>query len=145
MNALRRVVALTGLTVTVVIGGGVAASAAFSDVVAVKQTIETGTLAAPTWVNATVTVCHPVHYFTVTVDWPASATTRGVTGYRVVAHLNDGRDLLLGQTDAGTLSLSTRVNDRSALSFAPQVTVTTLSSYGWTGESAPSAVLSCPR
>ena len=77
--------------------------------------------------------------------WPPSATPAGVTGYRVTAHVNNGTNSVLGTTDAATQTL-TVTSDTSDLTYQPRVTVTTLTSYGWTAESAESAksaVLTC--
>ncbi|WP_040337126.1 hypothetical protein [Candidatus Blastococcus massiliensis] len=142
MNAIRRTAVLIGLTVAVIIGSSVTASATFADWAARNATVVTSGVAAPANVNVTVTYCHPVHTVDVTVSWPASTTTRGVTGYRVNAYLNDGSTVVVAQTDAATRSVSATVA-RSYLTLQPRVSVTTLTSYGWTTESARSAVISC--
>ncbi|SNR72878.1 hypothetical protein [Blastococcus mobilis] len=142
MTTTRRILALIGLTLTVIVGPAVPASATFTDSAAVAVGISTGTVAAPGWVSAEVTYCHPVHYVDATVSWPASETTAGVIGYRVTAHFNDGTSAVIAETDSAGRSYSARM-DRDSLQFQPRVTVTTLTSHGWTKESVPSAVMSC--
>jgi hypothetical protein len=76
----------------------------------------------------------------VTVSWSASQS-RGVNGYRVSAHLgayNQTTPLL--STTATSVS---RVEDADALAMLPSVVVTTTTTYGWTADSARTAVLSC--
>ena len=141
MNRIRRTAVLLGLTVLVIVGSSIPASATFSDSVSAPASMRTISVAAPTSVTNTVTRCHP-HYVDVTVSWPASTTQRGVSGYRVTAYLNDGTTAVVGQTAAATRSLSATVSS-AYMSYQPRVTVTTLTSYGWSTESARSAVISC--
>jgi hypothetical protein len=82
------------------------------------------------------------YWYTATLTWPASTTARGVTGYRVIAHLNDGSSYAMGETNAATRTMSGTV-DRGYLGYQPTLSVVTLTSYGWTAESAPTAVLTC--
>ena len=158
MSTSRRIVTLIGLTVAVLIGAIAPASATFSEDVAVATTIATGSVAAP----ASVTVddwCQTIPTTTVdpltgvstttytylyhaTVSWPASTTARGVTGYRVIAHLNNGTSVVMAETNAATTSISASV-DQYYLQFQPRVSVMTLTNYGWTAESAKTAVLAC--
>jgi hypothetical protein len=142
MTGIRRTLVLLGLALTVTIGPAVPASATYSDSVTLRTEVATGTVAAPSAVRADVTYCHPVHIFDMTVSWPASTTERGVTGYRVTAHLGTGVSAVLAEVDAATLSVSARI-DRYYLRFHPRVSVTTLTSYGWTSESPRSAVTTC--
>jgi hypothetical protein len=142
MTAIRRLLLLSGLTMAVVISTGVPASATFTDTSVVAHTVSTGTVAAPAGVTVDVTYCHPVFVFDMTASWPASTTSRGVIGYRVSLHLNNGTSDVITETDAATRSISVRL-DRDYLQFNPTVSVTTLTSYGWTKQSVRSAVLSC--
>lgn len=142
MNRIRRSAALLGLTATVIVGSSIPASATFTESVSTNTAaLRTATVAAPASVTNTVTRCHPL-YVDVTVSWPASTTKRDVSGYRVTAYLNDGSTAVVAQTDAATRSTSATVS-RSYLNYQPRVTVTTLTSYGWSTESARSAVISC--
>jgi hypothetical protein len=104
------------------------------------QSSTTTTTAGP-GPNETTTVTTTVNTtLYVTVNWPASTTQRGVTGYLVNAHLNNASVYAMAQT-AG---LTTRADvDADYLNYQPRLSVTTLTSYGWTATSALTAVLSC--
>jgi predicted ribosomally synthesized peptide with SipW-like signal peptide len=140
MTAIRRILILSVLTVAVIAGASVPAWAYYTDAASVSTTVATGTVAAPTAVSITGR-CQG-WWYDFTVSWPASTTTRGVTGYRVLAYLNTGTTYLVGETDAATRTISMTV-DSSNLALQPRITVTTLTSYGWTTESAKSPVLTC--
>ena len=142
MNAIRRVLILTGLTMAVVVSASVPASATFTNTSGVSHTVSTGTVAAPAGLTVDVTYCHPVFVFDMTASWPASTTSRGVIGYRVSLHLNNGTSDVISETNAATRSISVRL-ERDYLQFDPTVSVTTLTSYGWTKQSVRSSVLSC--
>ena len=77
----------------------------------------------------------------VTATWSASAS-RGVSGYLVNAHLNNGSVFLMAQNGPGALSTSETV-DADNLAYQPRLSVTTLTSYGWTAQSAMSGYISC--
>jgi hypothetical protein len=198
MTGIRRVLILSGLTLAVIVGSGIPASATFVDTVGVSTAITTGTVAAPTGVTVSdscvtttttvkqtvytdpvtgarttryysssttqatstsnvqgtdsSTVAGPGAYETTTttvtrntnlhvsLSWTAS-TSRGVTGYVVSAHLgvNGSVAPLLGTTGT-TVS---QVQDADALVYQPSLLVTTQTSYGWTADSARTAVLAC--
>ncbi len=78
---------------------------------------------------------------TVTASWTASGS-RGVNGYLVKAHLNDGTAYTMAQTAAGTLSASSTA-DADNLAYQPRLSVTTLTSYGWSTQSALTGYVSC--
>jgi|1185.fasta_scaffold111736_2 hypothetical protein len=77
----------------------------------------------------------------VTVSWTASGS-RGVNGYLVNAHLSDGTVYPMAQTAVGTLSTSQTV-DADNLVYQPRLSVTTLTSYGWTKQSVVTGVVTC--
>ncbi|MCZ2857717.1 hypothetical protein [Blastococcus sp. VKM Ac-2987] len=140
MNAVRRALAVTGLAVALAVGTAVPASATYSDSAAVPTSVSTLVVTAP----SSVTIddrCRGWWYEAV-VTWPASTTPRGVVGYRVMAHLNTGQSVVMGETDAVNRTVSARV-DRAYLGHQPRISVITLTSYGWTAETPRSAVLSC--
>jgi hypothetical protein len=199
MTRIRRSLILFGLTVAVIAGASVPASAAFSKSVAVATTVATGTVAAPAWVSvndscttttttvrrtvrtdpvtgvqtqtaysstsSSVSSTSNVNYYSstsaagpglyetttttvtqntdlsVTASWAASAS-RGVNGYLVTAHLNDGTAYPMAQTVPPTTSTSAGV-DADYLVYAPRLSVTTLTTYGWTATTAQTPVLSC--
>jgi hypothetical protein len=75
------------------------------------------------------------------VSWQPS-TTRGVSGYRVLAVFSDGTRYPVAQVDAATTSFSGDYDSYYATQDI-RVVVTTLTTYGWTQESAPSGAISC--
>jgi len=77
----------------------------------------------------------------VNLSWTASAS-RGVSGYVVSAHPYGGPGQPMAQTSAATTSAGARVTAYN-LDYAATLTVTTLTSYGWTAQSAQTARLSC--
>jgi hypothetical protein len=192
----RRLLALLGLTVAVVLGAGVPANATFSDSVALPaMSVGTGTVAPAAGVRAettcrttttvvtrnyrisgwapwlvpysrtqstitstsnvesnTVTRSDSLGYYTltrtiqdtelyVTLTWSESAT-RGVVGYSVQAHLADGSSYVLGRTNAPRTSLHAN-DDASVLDQEVRLSVRTLTSHGWTADSALTAPLTC--
>jgi len=140
LTLARRAATLVALTLAVIVGASLPASATFADAATVSTSVTTLTVAAPSGLAVTDT-CWGIHY-SVTFTWPASTTPVGVTGYRVTAYLNDGTTSVLGTTDAATRTL-TFTSDTSFLDYQPRITVTTLTSYGWTAQSTRSAVLAC--
>jgi hypothetical protein len=199
MTAKRRILILIGLTVAVIAGASLPASATYADTAAVATTIATGTVAAPASVTVndtcttTTTVVRRTVYtnpgtgeqiqtaysstttsatstsnvqgvttttaagpgpnetttttttrntdLSVTAAWTASAS-RGVSGYLANAHLSDGTVYPMAQTAPGVLSTSANV-DADYLTYAPRLSVTTLTTYGWTATTAQTPVLSC--
>lgn len=101
----------------------------------------TSTAAGPGQYESTTTTTTQNTDLSVTVSWAASAS-RGVNGYQVNAHLADGSTYPMTQTGAGTLSTSQTV-DAGNLAYQPRLSVTTLTSYGWTARSAISGYISC--
>ena len=199
MTAIRRILILIVLTVSVIAGASLPAWAAFGDTVKLTTTITSITVAAPATVTVndscttTTTVVRRTVYtnpgtgeqiqtaysstttyatsssnvqgtttssvagpgpnevttttttkntdLAVTASWTASAS-RGVNGYLVNAHLADGTVYAMAQTAAGTLSTSSTV-DADNLVYQPRLSVTTLTTYGWTAQSAISGYISC--
>ena len=140
MNTIHRGLLVAPLTVAGLIGASLPAGATFGDPVSISTTVGTGTVAAPSALSIT-SRCQG-WWYQFDLSWPASTTTRGVTGYLVLAYLNTGTIYQVAQTDAATRSVSMTV-DQSNLGLQPRVTVTTLTSYGWTAETPRSAVLTC--
>jgi hypothetical protein len=136
----RRAVVLLGLTVGLLVIAIGPASASFTDVVRAPTTVGTMSVTAPSTVAVSDT-CWGIHH-SATISWSASTTPRGVTGYRVMVYFNDGSSSLVSETDAATRSI-TATSDTSVMALQPRITVTTLTSYGWSTESAPSGVLAC--
>jgi hypothetical protein len=99
------------------------------------------TVNGPGWNETTTTTTTKSTTLSVTASWPASAS-RGVSGYLVNAHLNDGTVYPMAQTAAGALSTSASV-DAGYVGYQPRLTVTTLTTYGWTAQSALSGYITC--
>jgi len=142
---------LVGIAI-VIIGSMPPAHAAFSNGAAVApMSITSIDVAAPTGVSTGGTKCTTTYdawtaTYTTTLNarlaWKASATPRGVSGYLVTAVFSDGGRYHVALVGPGTTSLS---GDFDAY-YATQnirVVVTTLTSYGWTEESAPSGAIKC--
>lgn len=166
MTSIRRALVLIGLTLAVMIGAAIPASATFADSVTVNTAITAGTVTAPATVTPTGTcttttsgywnyatvpatwVTTYQYWYNATVTWSAaSASTgvngqQGVTGYVVMAHLNNGQSVVMAQTDAVNRTVSATV-DRGYLAYQPTISVITLTSYGWTAESPRKAVPTC--
>jgi hypothetical protein len=152
MTGIRRLVVATGLATAVVVAGGAPASAGFSESAPLATTtITTGTVTPPSRVEVknvtcTTTVDPLTGAVTSTVnamvEWGRSINTPGITGYRVTAHLSNGTTFVMAQTDASTYEAYGSAS-QAYLAYSPRFSVTTLTSYGWTAESAKSAVLTC--
>ena len=140
MTVIRRTVTVAGLSLAVLVGTGIAASATLSDSTSVQQSIATGTVEAPTQVEVKIVSCHPVRG-TAVVEWWASGSP-GVTGYRVSRHLADGSSSVVATVDATTSEVVVEA-DSKTLNSSPTYSVTTLTGYGWTADSARSGVLTC--
>jgi hypothetical protein len=160
MNVIRRAALLIGLTVAVIVGSSIPASATFTDSVSRSAPIVTGSVTAPSTINVAKSCTQTQtgggyynswgqwvaptfsYWYTATVSWPAGAATSGVTGYRVMAHLNTGQSIVMAETDANTRTLTQTV-DRSYLQMQPRLSVITLTRTNWTAETARTAVLGC--
>jgi len=152
MTGIRRVLTLIGLTLAIIVGASIPASATFADFVRVAgPTVTTITVPAPTnveWKNVTCTKTVDPATGAVTstlsamVEWQRMATPRGGTGYRVTAHPSNGASFVFAQTDATTFEGqggASQTNSALSLRFS----VTTLTSYGWTAQSALTPALTC--
>ena len=140
MNRIRRGLAVAGLAVGLTAGVAVPAWATFADSMAVGSTVQTTTVTPPS--SMTITDHCRGWWYSATVSWPASTTPRGVTGYRVMAHLITGQSVVLGEADANTRSVTTRMH-RNLLIYEPRISIIVQTGYGWTAETPRSAVLTC--
>ena len=149
MTRIRRAVVLLGTATAVLFGGMLPADAQFSNSAALPtMAISSVNVAAPTGLSTTGTFCssswNGVAWITTLharVSWSASAS-RGVSGYLVTAVMSDGTHYPAGQTTAGTTTI-TGDYDASVATQNIRVTVTALTSYGWTKESALSGAITC--
>ncbi|MGY1754683.1 hypothetical protein [Blastococcus sp. SYSU D01042] len=161
MTTIRRTAVLLGLSAAIVISTVIPASAAFSARSAAQPAaVATGTVTAPEridiskscgrtqtgggytnswgqWVPPTYS-----YWFTATISWPAGTATSGVTGYRVMAHLNNGASVVMGETNASTRSITQTV-DQGYLAYEPRLSVVTLTRTKWNAETPRTAVLTC--
>jgi hypothetical protein len=155
VSALRRSLLLIAVAVATLVGLTAApAQAAFDDETTLSPlSVGTITVAAPTALSTKGTYCSTTYYsmygnwyasstLHAKLSWKPSTTTRGVTGYRVTAWFGDGSSYLIGDVGPTTTSVAQDV-DQYYASQNIRVTVTTLTSYGWTAESAKSGVLTC--
>ena len=138
MTGIRRGLILLGLTVAVVIGASLPASATFSEAVAVKTTISTATVAAPTNVVGKLTCGRPA---TMSATWTQSTSTR-VSGYRVSVYFSEGfvQTVELGAT---ATSWSTTIDPYYVTAYSIQYSLTTETNYGWSKESPRTVAFQC--
>lgn len=138
MNGIRRGLILLGLTVAVVIGASVPASATYADSVALGPTISTATVAAPGNLVGKLVCGRPA---TMSATWTASTSTR-VSGYLVSVYFSDGfvQTVQLGPT---ATSWSATIDPYYVTAYTINYTVTTQTDYGWTKESAHTAAFGC--
>jgi|1185.fasta_scaffold1248509_1 hypothetical protein len=139
MNSIRRGLILLGLTVAVIVGASIPASATYADSVTVKTTIATTTVAAPTNVVGKLTCGHP--NATMSASWALSSTPK-VSGYLISVYFSDGfvQTVQLGST---ATSWSKTIADYNVTAYSVNYTVTTQTTYGWTKESAHTATFQC--
>jgi hypothetical protein len=151
MTGIRRALVLVGLTLAVMVGAAIPASATFADSVGVAgPTVTTITVPAPIQVevkNVTCTSTADPATGTVTstvsamIEWQRMATPREGTGFRVTGHYSDGTAFEMAKTGATTFEVvgSWTID----LARSPRISVTTLTSYGWTAQSALISVPKC--
>jgi hypothetical protein len=138
MNRIRRALILLGLTVAVIVGASIPASAGYGDSVVVKTTIATTTVAAPGNLVGKLTCGRPA---TMSATWSASGTAR-VSGYLVSVYFSDGfvQTVQLGPT---ATSWSATIDPYYVTAYSIDYTVTTQTAYGWSKESAHTGTFQC--
>ena len=138
MNGIRRGLILAGLTVAVILGASIPASATFADSVAIRSTISTATVAAPGNVVGKLTCGRPA---TMAATWTLSSAPQ-VTGYLVSVYFSDGfvQTVQMGPT---ATSWSATIDPYYVTAYTINYTVTTQTAYGWTKESAHTATFGC--
>ena len=138
MNRIRRGLILLGLTVAVIVGASIPASASFGDSVVVRTTIATATVAAPGNFVGKLTCGRPA---TMSATWSLSGTTR-VSGYLVSVYFSDGfvQTVQLGPT---ATSWSATIDPYYVTAYSIQYSVTTKTDYGWSKESPRTATFQC--
>jgi hypothetical protein len=137
----RRALVLVALATAMIIGAALPSSASFSESVSLPATtIGTATVAAPTGVQVTYK-CYGWGV-QVTLDWGLSTTQRGVKGYEIRTYVGTASQVqtVKGPTETTwTASADKTFANGNAFDF----TVTTLTSYGWTAESAHTQQVAC--
>ncbi len=135
---LRRAAVLLLLTVGLVVGGALPSWASFTEVVTKPtMTMSTPTLQVPGVPTARATCSGTTA--TVTVNWRASTAPR-VSGYKVRLWLNAAwQDVTTVTGTSWTGNTSTTYVTAYAMTFS----VWTLTPYGWTAESVPTARVLC--
>jgi hypothetical protein len=152
MTRIRRIAVLLSATAAVLFGAVLPADAQFSNSASLPtMAITSMDVRAPATVSTAGTKCDSVYDATTgvttttlnaKVSWSASTTPRGVSGYVITAVFTDGTKYPVAMVGATTTSL-TGSYDAYYASQNIRVTVTTLTSYGWTKESAQSGVIKC--
>jgi hypothetical protein len=141
MTRIRRGLLLLALTAAVVLAGSTgSAFASFSTTSSISLgTVATANVLAPTSIVGKVTCTSP--NATMQVTWVKSTSTR-ISGYRVSVYYSDG----YVQT-ADTASTATSWSVPTALfnvtAYSVRYSVTTLTDYGWTKESALTGSFQC--
>jgi hypothetical protein len=149
----RRWLLLPVIAVALVLGAAAPANASFSRSASLAPiSVATLKVAAATNVSTAGTKCvttydYSTGTYTTTlqakISWTPSTTTRGVTGYLINAVFSDGTEYPV--TSVGPTATS--VSGSYDAYYATQnirVTVTTMTSYGWTAETAPTTkAVSC--
>ena len=138
MTGIRRGLILLSVAVAVIVGASVPASASYAEAVAVKTTISTTTVAAPTNVVGKLTCGRSAG---MSATWTQSPTAR-ISGYRVSVYFSDGfvQTVDLGPT---ATSWSSTIDPYYATAYSIQHTVTTVTTYGWSKESPRTDAFQC--
>ena len=148
-RAVRRLLAVLGTAVVLVVGTGIPASAGFADTTPLaSMTAATLTVAPPTQVEAlpicTTTVDNRGQSTTVMtslkIEWWQSTAPR-VTGYLITAYPTGGTSYELMRT--GATDETYLVTDQALVDSKPRFTVTTLTAYGWTKTSSMTGIPTC--
>jgi hypothetical protein len=147
--AVRRLLAVLGTAVILVVLTGHPASARFADSVTLASpTVGTHTVVAPAQVEAKpicTTTVDPTTgasttVMTLKIEWWQSTSPR-VTGYAITAYPTGGTAYELMRT--GPTDETYVVADQGLIASQPRFTVTTLTAYGWTKTSSMTAVPRC--
>jgi hypothetical protein len=138
MNIIRRLLVLLALVPAVILGVSIPASAGFADSVSATTTIATTTVAPPTGVTGHLTCASTS---TMSATWTKSTSTR-ISGYVVSVYFSDGF-IQTVQMPATATSWSATIAEYYVTAYSIQYTVTTLTDYGWSAESARTGTFQC--
>jgi archaellum component FlaG (FlaF/FlaG flagellin family) len=142
MTTTRRALVLIALVAGVLFASGAAAQASYSDtakVTATPMTVSTATVAAPGAGPGSIT-CR-TSTATMALTWTASTSAR-VNGYRVTVYFSDGYSQTVQMTASDT-SWSQVIALYNVTAYSVRYSVTTLTDYGWTKESASTGWFRC--
>jgi hypothetical protein len=141
MTAVKRALTTLGLALTIVLGTVIPASAAFSDTAALPaMSISTATVTAPGNVVGKLTCGGSSS--TMNVTWNPSGST-GVSGYRITVLFSDGFVQNEEVTGASAGSWSKPITTYNVTAFSIRYSVTTLTTYGWSTQSALTGSFRC--
>ena len=140
MTAVRRVLAVLGLALAVVVGSSIPASAGYSDNAAIAMSVGTATVTAPGAVTGKLT-CGGTNS-TMNVTWTPSGSTK-VSGYRVSVLFSDGYEQTETVSGAAAASWSKSITTYNVTAFSIRYSVTTLTTYGWFTQSALTGSFRC--
>ena len=149
MTSIRRIAVLLSIATAVLVGGMLPADAQLADnASAPTMAISSVDVLAPTKVSTAGTKCTSawngwtwVTTLNAKVSWTASPS-RGVSGYAITAIFSDGTRYPVAQVGPTATSMTGNY-DASYASQNIRVSVTTLTSYGWTEESGMSGAITC--
>ena len=149
MTRIRRIAVLLSTATAVFLGGMLPADAQFANSTSVPtMAISSVDVLAPSNLSTAGTKCTtawvPPNWVTTLnarISWAASPS-RGVAGYVVTAIFADGSRCQVAQVGPTTTSITGNYDAYYATQNI-RVTVTTLTSYGWTEESGLSGVIKC--
>jgi hypothetical protein len=142
MTAIRRLPVILGLTVAVLIGGIIPASATFGDSATVATEVRTAKIEPVTSLVGSIKCNTPTGTTaTMGATWTASTAPR-VSGYTVTVYFSDG---FVQKSEVGptATSWSASIASYYVTAFSVQYSVTTKTEYGWTAESPRTGSFQC--
>lgn len=132
MSALRRTAVLIGLTLAVIVGSSIPASATFTDSVTRSAVVVTSGVTAPTNLDVSVTCTATELHAKVT--WTRSSSPR-INGYVIAGTINN--DPMVFRAEGNVSSYTYKIPRLGyAYSVPVAVTVTTDTEYRWTATSS---------
>ena len=141
ITTTRRALVLITLVAGVLFASGAAAQASYTDTVALPTTmsVSTATVAAPGAGPGSLT-CRSSSA-TMALTWTKSTSAR-VSGYVVTVYFSDGYSQTVQMT-ANDTSWSQAIALYNVTAYSVRYSVSTLTDYGWTKESAQTGWFRC--
>jgi hypothetical protein len=139
MTTARRVLAVVGLALAVIVGSSLPAAATWSDTAGLSpMTVATATVAAPGNVVGTLTCGSTA---TMSVTWTASTAAK-ISGYKVTVLFSDGFEQT--ETVAATAtSWSSSITTYNVTAYSIRYSVTTQTTSGWFSQSGFTGSFRC--